>query len=265
MQADFQNVFQTETPLRFGRSREGNDLEEYTWGDKEKSILFLSGFTSLDQPFSDLLFQWKSNLAEGELYGGILGDFDLKTLKNKCRIRIVPILNPDSYKINRNGIRNKNSFSENPLQTEEKNSESNILYTNSRGVDINRNFNANWIKMRQRNPQRSDLGPFPESETETASLTARLRKDMPRSAVVLRYGERGLFHPREATEKEIREAVFLGHYASLPVSPAQDTDGTALQWLTDRGVKVIEVLLPDADPKQYPKLRDLLTICAALT
>ncbi len=265
MQADFQDTFQAEKPLVFGRSRRGNDLEEYTWGGKEKSILFLSGFTSQDRPFSNLLFRWKRDLAEGEQYGGILGDFDLKTLKNKCRIRIIPILNPDAYEINRNGLRKNNHVCENSLQTEEKNSESKIILTNFRGVDLNRNFNANWLKMRQLTPQRNDIGTFPESETETAALTALLRKDLPRSTVILRHGEKELHYPNEATEKELREAVFLGHYASLSVSPARDTDGTALQWLTDRGVKVIEVCLPDADPKHYPKFRDLLTMCAALT
>lgn len=265
MQTDFQGMFQTEKPLVFGRSRRGNDLEEYQWGSKEKSILFLSGFTSEDRPLSQLLLRWKSNLAEEERYGGILGDFDLKTLKNKCKIRVIPILNPDAYEINQNGLSKNYSFDKKPLETNEKMPNSNIIRTNFRGVDLNRNFNSNWIKMRNENPQRNDIGTFPESETETAALTARLRKDLPRSAVILRYGERGLHYPKEATEKEIREAVFLGHYASLSVSPAAETDGTALQWLTDRGVKVIEVFLPGADPKQYPKLRDLLTMCAALS
>ena len=102
---ELSETFYTENALRFGRSREGNDLVEHHWGNLEKSILFLSGFSEKDAPISDLLLRWKRDLFEAERYGGILGDFDLKTLKNKCKIRMIPILNPDSYKINQNGIK----------------------------------------------------------------------------------------------------------------------------------------------------------------
>lgn len=265
MQGGFEEMFQAEKPTVFGRSRMGNDLEEYQWGDKDKSILFLSGFTSEDRHLSDLLFRWKSHLAQAEEYEGILGDFDLKTLKSKCRIRLIPVLNPDAYEIYRNGLKKDSHFVENPLESEKNREECSVVLTNSRGVDLNRNFNANWIKMRQRNSHRQEFGAFPESETETASLTNRLRKDVPHKAVILRYGEKALHYPEQATAKEIRECVFLGHYAALPVSPAANTDGTALQWMTDRGINVIEIRLPGADPKNYPKLRDLLTMCAALT
>lgn len=265
MQTDYSGMFRTEKPTVFGRSRLGKDLEEYQWGDQDKSILFLSGFTSEERPLSELLLRWKSHLSEAERYGGILGDFDLKSLKNKCRIRLIPIFNPDAYEINRNGLRNDHPFYGKLLKSKGNSADFSEIRTNLRGVDLNRNFNAGWMKMRQEDSRRDDLGPFPESETETASLTAHLRKDLPSSAILFRYGENALHYPEEATAKEIREAVFLGHYASLPVSPEKDTGGTALQWLTDRGVKAVEIRIADPDPKNYPKLRDLLTMCAALT
>ena len=242
---ELNETFYTENATRFGRSRGGNDLVEHQWGNHETSILFLSGFTQEDAPISDLLFRWKRDLFEAERYGGILGDFDLKTLKNKCKIRMIPILNPDSYKINQNGLL-KNS--EKPLESKNFTSKIPPIKKKHFEVDLNRNFNANWIKMRQKDPQNPRFGAFPESEPEVALLTARLKENLPKSAVILRKGERTLFHPSEATEKELREAVFLGHYASLSVALASDTDGTPLQWLTDRGVKAIEVHLPPTRP-----------------
>lgn len=259
---ELNETLHTENATRFGRSRRGNDLVEYQWGNHEKSILFLTGFTEKDAPISDLLLRWKRDLFEAERYGGTLGDFDLKTLKNKCKIRIIPILNPDSYKINQNGI---SENSKKPLKSENFTSNISPIKKKYFEVDLNRNFNANWIKMRQKDPQNPRFGSFPESAPEVAFLTARLKENLPKSAVILRQGEPTLFHPAEATEKELREAVFLGHYASLSAALATDTDGTPLQWLTDRGVQVIEVHLPPFDSKQYPKWRNFLTMCAALT
>ena len=258
-------TFYPENATRFGRSRGGNDLVEHQWGNHEKSILFLTGFTEEDSPISDLLLRWERDLFEAERYGGILGDFDLKTLKNKCKIRMIPILNPDSYKINQNGLSKNFEKTENSLKSKDSYPIKPEIQKKTFIVDLNRNFNANWIKMRQKDPQNHRFGAFPESEPEVAFLTARLKEDLPKSAVILRQGEKALFHPSEATEKELREAVFLGHYASLSVTLASDTDGTPLQWLTDRGVKVIEAHLPPSTPNQYPKWRNFLTMCTALT
>ncbi len=265
MQKEFPQIFSPGKPKVFGRSRMGRELEEYQWGDKDKSILFLSGFTAEDRPVSRLLLRWKNHLTEAEQYGGILGDFDLKALKNRCRIRLIPVLNPDCLIINRNGIQDPGIFSSDPLKIKDHKELNSVSETNLRGVNLYRNFNANWLKMKQAHPERRDLGPFPESESETASLTAHLRRDLPGAAVILRHGENALFYPDQATAKELREAVFLGHYAGLSVSPAPDAEGTPLQWLTHRGVKAIEVRLSVTEERQYPKLRDLLTMCAALT
>ena len=87
-----------------GRSRMGRDIEELAWGDAAKSIVFLSGFGADDKPVSETLLRWKNHLDEADRYGGILGDFDLKNLRSKCRIRMIPVINPDCCKINQNGF-----------------------------------------------------------------------------------------------------------------------------------------------------------------
>ncbi len=249
----------------FGRSRGGCDLTETAWGIGKNSILFLSGFSPNEAPLSRLLLQWRNDLSRQENRDGILGDFDLKLLKNKCTVHIVACINPDSFKINQNGIFKNERFSKNTLRSSE-NSENDLpSCKNLRGVDLNRNFNSNWIKLRQSNPYRTDIGAFPESEPETAYLAARLKANLPRSAVILRQGNSGIFFPTHATEKERREADFLGDYAGLSVSPAHATDGTLLQWLTDRGCKALEIRINEIPPHQYPRFRDLLTMCAALT
>ena len=249
----------------FGQSRGGCDLTEMIWGAGKNSILFLTGFCKEEAFLSRLLLQWRNDLSQQENRDGILGDFDLKLLKNKCTVHIVACINPDSFKINQNGISKKSGFSENTLKSSE-NSEKNLLFCkNLRGVDLNRNFNSNWIKLRRLNPYRTDLGAFPESEPETAYLTAHLKANFPRSAVLLRRGNSGIFVPMQATEKERREADFLGDYAGLSVSPAHDTDGTLLQWLTDRGCKALEVRINEIPHPQYPRFRNFLTMCAALT
>jgi hypothetical protein len=258
-------TFYPESTIRFGQSRGGNDLMEYRWGNHPKSILFLSGFTPNDTPLSILLLRWKNDLFEAERTGGILGDFDLKILKNKCSIRIIPSLNPDYCKINQNGLKHILQQSKLPLKSEDFIKKQFHNHAQSQVVDLNRNFNANWIKMKYETPQKHNGGDFPESEPEVAFFTARLKINLPHSAVILRQENRALYYPSEATEKELREVTFLGQYASLPTTLASDTNGTPFQWLTDRGVKVIEGHFSDASPDRYPKMRDFLTMCAALT
>lgn len=265
MLREFPGAFSTEHPILFGKSRMGRDLQEYCWGTNERSIIFLSGFSSEDRPLSEMLLRWKYHLTESEEYGGILGDFDLKSLRSKCRIRIFPILNPDAFEINRNGLKKENPFYDVLLKSKENSTDFSVIRTNLRGVNLNRNFNANWLKMRKDHPDWESIGPFPESEVETAAITSFLRKDLPSSAVILTHGDSGLFYPEEATHREIREAVFLGQYGGLPVTKASHTEGTSLQWFTDRGVKTIEIKIFDTSPAQYTKLRNLLTMCAALT
>ena len=218
----------------FGESRGGKKLEEYQWGDQDKSILFLSGFAPQDAPAAELLRSWIQQLAQGK----ITSKFNLNSLKSRCRIRCIPLLNPDRCKINRIGIDdifekrfeiNKNR--QNSPQTAEKN----------RLVDLNRNFNADWIKMHRENPRRTDLGPFPESEPETAALTRRMKGDLPAAAVILRYGENVVYYPPQATERERREALLLSRAGGLRCARKDDGEGSALLWLTGRGVKAVEI------------------------
>lgn len=250
--------FPEQTPLSetvLGRTREGNEITEYAWGEGERQILFLSGFAAADAPLGRALLTWAKSLARCEKESGILHGFDLKNMKSRRRIRLIPHLDPTTANINRNGI-NQNRQSQN-LQGIERNQR-----LNARGVDLNRNFNANWLKMRASSPDKYACGPFPESERETSVLTENLKKNLPCAALILQEGAEGIFYPEEATAKEIKEAFFLGRYASVPVHKDRDCDGTVQQWLTDRGTKVLTLRHPCPDPTA---LQPLFSLCAALT
>ncbi|MBO5222811.1 MAG: hypothetical protein J6C26_10925 [Clostridia bacterium] len=242
----------------YGHTGRGLPLQEYQWGNAEKSVLFLSGLHPADRPVSNLLLRWCSMLEEGCERGGILGDFNLNHLQKRCRIRLIPHLDPNIVKINRNGLSNIKENIESNVKPEEDR-------INFRGVNLNRNFNANWIKMKKRDPLRIDCGLFPESEAEVACFVRRMKEDPPLGAVILRQGQGVLFYSLQATQKEQKEAFFLGQYGGFSVQEAFDTDGTALQWLTDRGVKTVEVGLSPKQIEQKVKMRDFLTMCAALT
>lgn len=251
-----QSFFSKNTPTVFGKSRQGNDLTEYAWGEGEDSILFLSGFSTADRVLSEALLLWYRQLELSEEYGGILGDFDLKLLRNRCKARLIPLVNPDLCKINQNGIREITKNTE--ISENSKN-----LCINARGVDLNRNFNANWIRFRNKDPRGETGGAFPESEAETAAVTGHLRRSPPKKAVILREGSPLLLYPERATSKELREAIFLGQYGGFSVQCATDTDATPFQWLSDRKTDVLEVHCDHTDPRN-PKLRDFFTMCAAL-
>lgn len=260
MLTGFSDRFSGTSTVIFGRTRQGLPLEEHVWGNQDKSILFLSGLSPKDAPLSQALLRWERDLIQGEMYGGILGDFDLKSLKERCRIRLIPYLDPEIKNSNRIGIGNTEEKLRNQryykglIPVEE---------TNERGVNLNRNFNSNWIKLRKMSPERTDCGPFPESEGEVYAFSRRIREALPTGAVVLRSGQNCLFYPEQTTPKELKEAVFLGQYAALPLRRAEESDGTAFQWLHDRGIKTLEIRIEDPS-RSYEKLKNLLTMCAAL-
>ena len=52
--------FPEQTPLSetvLGRTREGNEITEYAWGEGERQILFLSGFAPADAPLGRALLK----------------------------------------------------------------------------------------------------------------------------------------------------------------------------------------------------------------
>lgn len=239
----------------FGESRGGRKLEEYQWGYRDKSILFLSGISPKDAPATELLRNWFQRLNQGQ----ISSKFDLNSLKSRCRIRCIPLLNPDQCKINRNGIGN---YFEKTLNIRENTKLCSRNFQKIQSVDLNRNFNADWIKMHREDPRRRDIGPFPESEPETAALTRRLKGDLPTSAVILRYGENVLYYPPQATERERREALLLSQTGGLRCRMQTDGRGSVLLWLTERGVKAIEV---ETDGRRSPEeIEDLWFLCVGL-
>jgi len=239
-----------------GKNRNGLAIREHVWGTGLRSVLFLSGFADPDRPCGQALLRWKGAVLAGENGDGTLEGFDLKSLKNRCRIRLLPHLDPDTAELNRNGIQTIDKSFENTGNSEN-------LFLNRRGVDLNRNFSSNWIRMKMEDPSRTDCGLFPESEPEAAVLTADLRRDPPHAALVIRAGRTGIFYPEQATAKEVREAFFLGRYANLPVSREKDADGSIQQWMTFRGIKVLTLHLQQIPPEQT--LYRLFCMYAALT
>ena len=231
---------------------------EYTWGDMEKSILFLSGFSAKDSALSAALTTWFSVLNTPSHTERFSAGFDKERLKKRCKIRIIPHLEENQSDLYRNGITKQ----ENLLFLSEKTS---IKSAEERGIDLNRNFNANWIKMKTRDPKRKDCGPFPESERAVAALVQKIKDNPPLSILLLRHGQNTLYYPKEATQKELKEAQFLAQWGGLPLRQATDTEGTALQWMTDRGIKTLELQYTLTPENNSATLQKILFLCAALT
>ena len=238
----------------YGRTAAGLPLTERHLWSGEKSFLAVTGFCAADGALSRQAEAWFSELQQREKTEDSFLGFDLKSLKKKGRIRLISRFDPSAEETYRNGI-NK---SENIINI---NAFSESLTKNKRGVDLYRNFGADWLKLHKDPARGPHCGPFPESEYETAHFTALVRKDPPDAALLLRSGKRGLFYPIQATESELREARFLARFAALPLFPEKDTAGTPMQWLTDRGIKVLELRDEGND---LPCLQKFLTMCPAL-
>ncbi|XP_066517127.1 carboxypeptidase B2 [Hoplias malabaricus] len=93
---------------------------------------------------------------------------DITTMLNKMDIYILPVLNPDGYKYtwttNRMWRKNRSVREENDYCT---------------GVDLNRNFNANWCTEGASSYPCSEIycGQYPESEPEVEAVAKFLRSN----------------------------------------------------------------------------------------
>ncbi len=122
--------------------------------------------------------EWITGLAALRFAEEIAKDFQLEDK----RIIIIPLLNPDGVEVEQNGAEGGDIFCERLISQNGCNDFS-LWQANVRGVDLNHNYDAKWIEGKKHEKELGIFGggrtrysgEFPESEPETAALTALVR------------------------------------------------------------------------------------------
>lgn len=151
-------------------------------GNTENMVLFACAFHGMEWLTSLILLRFFDVLC-GYIHGREkLFGIDLGERIKKRGIYVVPCVNPDGVEISLKGAGASYKFKD--IIDKACGENTFDWQANARGVDINHNFDADWIKLHQLERLSGICGPsktryggkYPESEPETRAITQICRK-----------------------------------------------------------------------------------------
>lgn len=214
--------------LPIGHSVLGKPIHALVLGDSNERVLYTAAFHAQEWITALILLRLCENVCHALATGNRLADIDLRRALAGRGLMFVPLVNPDGVDIARHG-----SAAAGLYETDVCRLGGNVpgqWQANVRGVDLNHNFAAGWEMLRKQEIATGITGPAPrrfggtapESEPETAALTALCRHTPFRHVLALhsqgeeiywRYGERT--PPRSRLMAEIMAAA-SGYIVSDP-------------------------------------------------
>lgn len=203
----------------YGRSVLGKRLYALQMGQGRNKILFAGAFHGMEHITSRLLMRFVWDFCED---GGI--NWDLL----KCRLVVVPMVNPDGVDIQIGGWRQAGCCSALVKRVSGGNTER--WQANARGVDLNHNFDAGWCDLRERETEAGITGPamtrfggyYPESEKESHALASFVRNQKFCMALAFHtqgeeiYWDYGKCTPHESYDMAKAMAEVSGYTVSSP-------------------------------------------------
>ena len=136
---------------------------------KGKKKLLLSGAAFLIKFVSNYTVKL---MTETEYFG-----YDIKRLYSDITVYVVPMVNPDGVDIALNGLDITNEYHRHLISMVAIHSFNHVWQANSRGVDINHNFDAKWQMVVDKPSPSKYGGEYAESEPETRAITEFVRKE----------------------------------------------------------------------------------------
>lgn len=152
----------------------GREIPAIRLGRGPRQVLYHGTTHSREWITSLLLMRFIEDYASAYAAGQLLGDTDIRRLYDVATIWIIPMVNPDGVDLVLNGLKPTNPYYQQLLRWNRGNTDFSEWKANARGVDINRNFAADWevarrVGARVPGPE-GYAGPAPESEPETQAL-----------------------------------------------------------------------------------------------
>lgn len=172
--------FLTAAPI--GRSVLGRSLWGLTLGAGKQRVLMTAAFHGQEWLTSLVCLRLCEELCHALVTVGELDGWDVHRALTGRSLVFVPLVNPDGVEIALHGSVCAGKYGS--LVRDAGGDEQGVWQANARGVDINHNFNAGWAQLQQAEREKGIVGPAarqyggpaPESEPETAALTALCRR-----------------------------------------------------------------------------------------
>ena len=163
-----------------GKSVMGKDIVALSVGSG-REVLMAAAFHGNEGITSPIVLKFLAELGNGLLKRNLISGVSVAQALSKNRVTIIPRVNPDGCDISTEG--EKACGASGPYLKKLCGGDFKTFSANARGVDINHNFDAAWNELRKLERQNGIYGPAPkryggpkpESEPETASLTAYCR------------------------------------------------------------------------------------------
>lgn len=220
-----------------GTSAGGRDIVAHSFGDGERTVLFVGGVHGG--------YAFNTTLLAYELIDYLAADS--ARVPENLTVTVIPALNPDG--LVRAGAGNSRFTAAAITNNNETRTRSRF---NDNNVDINRNFDCEWQREAQWQNQTVNAGNAPFSEPEAAAIQGFTQAYLP-DAVIAWYAAAGEVFPASCGDENPTAATMalLNTYANAtPYTAANEftyypITGDMMDWLAKNEIPAISVLLSD--------------------
>lgn len=167
-----------------GRSVLGKNLYYLRLGTGSNQVFYNAAHHSLEWITSPLLMKFAEEFLKAYSLGRMLREYNPGTIWASSSIYLMPMVNPDGVGLVLDGLQPDNPYYEDLIRWNGGSTDfSDVWQANTRGVDLNHNYNAAWQASKEGEaalgiagpgPTRYS-GPNPESEPETRTVVAFTR------------------------------------------------------------------------------------------
>ncbi|NLK72287.1 MAG: LysM peptidoglycan-binding domain-containing protein [Clostridiales bacterium] len=168
-----------------GQSVLGRNLYYLKLGNGPNKVFYNGGIHSLEWLPVPVLMKWIENFSSAYAVSRNIRGYDVRSIWDQSTIYIIPMVNPDGIDIVLNGPQPDNPYYNQLLEWNDTGRPfSQVWNANTRGVDLNHNYDALWYEYQQLaeelgygqpGPTRYP-GPSPESEPETQAIVKFIRE-----------------------------------------------------------------------------------------
>lgn len=241
-----------------GESHDQRMIPALEIGEGEEVIFCISGIRGTENVLPGLLVKLSEEYCKAYECGWLVDEFyEVKTLLDKIRICMIPLLNPDGYEICQNGwISLRNPIYRQMLRMQGVSEKE--FQGNGRGIDIKKNFPTLFYT-------RTRIGREPGSENETKALIHLLQDYRSRGLLSFSEKQKKAIHYCHTSgiirnKRSCRLARHLHKYSvsSGEICKKEKEEGSLEQFYAERmNEPSLEIEIPVSDEKKngYRDLR----------
>ena len=199
-----------------GKSVEKRTLYLLKFGKGKRNIFICGGTHACEWITVPVLMKWVREICQIRVSKQSAYKKEVIKLFEKITIHMVPMVNPDGIELQIKGLQLNHKNYKDLLKWNNGNHDFGKWKANIRGVDLNRNFNANWEMCKETEKGLeitepwldSYRGPYPESEPETIAMVNYTRQQC--FDMVLSYHTQGRVIYWTYDDMYIQEAEEIG-------------------------------------------------------